>query len=169
MLFALLREELRGHGARRPGERDRHRLVTCHERALVADGIGGAERVGGADPDGRLEQDDTRDALGESRCELEQDAPAEAVPDPGCAVDACRSDGLEHVVDVRLEAPRRFPPRATVTAEVRSEHAKPREPLRQVRKARTVRGDTVQAHDRRQAGVPPFVLVQLHTRSSKRS
>src|SRR5262249_46296351 len=137
--------------------------------ALLTYRVRGAEGVPGRDPDRRVEQDDTLDSLGEARRELDQDAAAEAVADPRCSVDARRGSRLEHVVDVRLEAPRRLPPGAAVPAQVGSEHTESREPSRQVREAGAVGGDAVEAHDGRRGGAAPFVQVQPQTRSSTRS
>ena len=46
------------------------------------------------------------------------DQPAEAVPDPGDALDALRRERLQHVLDVRSGAPRRLAVGLAVTAQV---------------------------------------------------
>src|SRR5262249_41794507 len=126
VLRALLLDELGRVQPGRAGERDRDRILRRREDALLPYRVRGAEGVPGRDPDRRVEQGDTLDALGEARRELDQDATAEAVADPGRVVHAGRGGRLEHVVDVRLEAPRRFPAGAAVPAQVGSEHTESR-------------------------------------------
>jgi hypothetical protein len=86
------------------------------------------------------------------------------VPHPRGALDAQRVRGLEQVVDVRVEVPRRLPLGAAVAAEVDRDDALPGQPLGEPAEALPVRVDAVQAEDGRSARVAP--LVRLEDQSS---
>ena len=83
------------------------------------------ERDVGAHADRRVEQDGPRDELGVAVGELDDQAPAEAVADP--RVRPVVAERLEHVGEVRLDAPRRLGGREAVPAQVVGDEAPARE------------------------------------------
>src|SRR5437879_4471470 len=76
------------------------------------------------DLDCRIEQRCAFDALWVEHGELEDQSPAERVPDERRTTHAGRVERLEHVVRVRRHRPGRIPTRESVTAQIRCEHAK---------------------------------------------
>jgi hypothetical protein len=82
------------------------------------------------------------------------------VADPRGAVDAERVAGLEQIVDVRGEVPRRLPAGVAVAAEVDRDDTSFGQPLGEPAEALPVRVDAVQAQDRRASRVAPLVRVE---------
>jgi hypothetical protein len=100
VLFALLVEQLR-RSAVKPAAR--HGLG-AREDAVGPRSLGGGRREVGTDADRRVEEDGPLDAFRIARGELEDEAAAEAVADPGGLLDAGCLDCLEHIGEVRLDS-----------------------------------------------------------------
>jgi hypothetical protein len=98
------------------------RLLERGVGALAARVLGREQRSGRIEQDRRVEQDEPLHQLRLPRRELEGEPAAEGVPEPG---PRRRTDGREHRVRLRLDAPGRLVGRVAVAQQVRGEHVEP--------------------------------------------
>ena len=125
MLAHVLLEELARAAAAGPEAR-LDRLLERPEGKVVQLVRGEVEADVREELDRGIEERRSLDALGLPGSELEDEPPAEAVPDPGGLRHAGRLDRLDDVREVRRDRPRRLPAGAAVAAQVDGDDARAR-------------------------------------------
>ena len=128
--------------------------------------LGRGERDVAGDDDHRIEEDELRDELRRTRCELEGEAPAERVPDEDRLA---RADRLDDRVAVRADVPRRLPRRVAVPEQIGREDVVAGEARGQRREVPPVVADAVEADDPRRAGIAPLVERERHSEAASTS